>query len=95
MKTTNKNKKILALTGLTLLLTTLKLSTGSFIPGGGPRSITELKKELKAMPGAQEQIAAKTIVIKNDGINYQNAFIPRTDSKELKVLNDLITMVLE
>jgi 3D (Asp-Asp-Asp) domain-containing protein len=92
MKTTNKNKKILALTGLTLLLTTLKLSTGSFIPGGGPRSITELKKELKAMPGAQEQIAAKTIVIKNDGINYQNAFIPRTDSKELKVLTVRLTV---
>jgi 3D (Asp-Asp-Asp) domain-containing protein len=92
MKTTNKNNKILALTGLTLLLTTLKLSTGSFIPGGGPRSITELKKELKAMPGAQEQIAAKTIVIKNDGINYQNAFIPRTGSKELKVLTVRLTV---
>jgi 3D (Asp-Asp-Asp) domain-containing protein len=92
MKTTNKNNKILALTGLTLLLTTLRLSTGSFIPGDGPRSITELKKELKAMPGAQEQIAAKTIVIKNDGINYQNAFIPRTGSKELKVLTVRLTV---
>jgi 3D (Asp-Asp-Asp) domain-containing protein len=92
MKTTNKNNKILALTGLTLLLTTLKLSTGSFIPGYGPISITELKKELKAMPRAQEQIAAKTIVIKNDGINYQNAFIPRTGSKELKVLTVRLTV---
>jgi len=92
MKPTNKNNKILALTGLTLLLTTLKLSTGSFVPGYGPRSITELKKELKAMPRAQEQIAAKTIVIKNDGINYQNAFIPKTDSKELKVLTVRLTV---
>jgi 3D (Asp-Asp-Asp) domain-containing protein len=96
MKNTNKNNKILALTGLTLLLTTLKLSTGSFVPGSsnllGPRNITELKKELKAMPRAQEQIAAKTIVIKNDGINYQNAFIPKTDSKELKVLTVRLTV---
>ena len=44
------------------------------------------------MPGAQEQIAAKTIVIKNDGINYQNAFIPRTCSKELKVLTVRLTV---
>ena len=92
MKNTNKTNKILALTGLTLLLTTLKLSTGSFIPGAGPRNITELKKELKAMPRVQEQIAAKTIVIKNDGINYKDAFIPKIDSKELKVLTVRLTV---
>lgn len=90
MKNTNKNNKIVALTCLTLLLTSLKLSTGSFIPG--PRNITELKKELKAMPRAQEKLAAKTISIKNDGISYKDTLIPRTGSKEMKILTVRLTV---
>lgn len=42
--------------------------------------VTDLKKELKALPLKEEKTAAKQIVVKADGIKYKDEFIPKTNS---------------
>lgn len=87
----NKQTKLCAIL-VGLLLSTLPVGIGAYIQKIGPSNIKELKAELKALPPVEEKKAAEKIVVKNDGINYKNTFIPKTDSKELKILTVRLTV---
>ena len=90
MKNNKPTKLCLTLIGL--LLTTLPVGVGTYIRKVGPSSIKELKAELMALPPAEEKKAAEKIIVKSDGIKYNDTFIPKTDSKELKILTVRLTV---
>jgi 3D (Asp-Asp-Asp) domain-containing protein len=78
-------------TALVLFITTLSFGgTSFFIPK--KITLTDIKKELKALPLSKEQEAAKTIVVNKEGIKYKDNFIPATDKSELKVLTVRLTV---
>lgn len=88
MKNT-KNKKILALTILSVLLSVMSLSTSSFIVPQ-PLTITDVKKELSCKE--EEPQLAKKINIKPNGIVYKGSLIPKTDENNFKVLTVRLTV---
>lgn len=55
-------------------------------------TVSDVKKELKALTPTKEQEVAKKIEVKKDGIKYNGTFIPKTDSSEYKVLTVRLTV---
>lgn len=89
MKTNNKIHK------LGLLLTVLFLSTASFCYTDikeRQKTVKDLKAELKSLTPVEEKQAAKKIVIKADGIKYEDSFIPKTNNSGFKIITARLTV---
>lgn len=89
MKTNNKIHK------LGLLLTILFLSTASFCYTDikeRQKTVKDLKAELKSLTPAEEKQAAKKIVVKADGIKYEDSFIPKTNNSGFKIITARLTV---
>jgi 3D (Asp-Asp-Asp) domain-containing protein len=89
-KNTKTNKLILIIIGL--LLTANPISMSAFKRLEKKLTVNDVKKELKAATPVKEREIAKNIEVKKDGIKYNDAFIPKTDSSEYKVLTVRLTV---
>ena len=58
----------------------------------GRKSVKDLKAELKALPPLEEKKAAKQIVINTNGIKYNDAFIPKTNNSEFRIITARLTV---
>lgn len=89
MKINNKTNK------LGILLTILLLSSASFCYtdyNEREKTVKDLKMELKSLSPIEEKLAAKNIVIKNDGIKYKDEFIPKTNNGGFKIITVRLTV---
>jgi 3D (Asp-Asp-Asp) domain-containing protein len=89
MKINNKIHKLGA------LLVILFLSTISFCVTEykeRQKNISDLRAELKLLNSVEEKKAAKNIIIKNEGVKFNDTFIPKTNSKDFKVLTVRLTV---
>jgi len=89
MKINNKIHK------LGTLLVILFLSTISFCVTEykeRQKNISDLRAELKSLNSVEEKKAAKNIIIKNEGVKFNDTFIPKTNSKDFKVLTVRLTV---
>ena len=89
-KNTKINKLLLIITGL--IVTANPVSISAFQRMENKLTVKDVKKELKSLTPAKEQEAAKKIEVKKDGMKYNGAFIPNTDSSEYKVLTVRLTV---
>jgi 3D (Asp-Asp-Asp) domain-containing protein len=89
-KNTKTNKLILIIAGL--IITTNPVSISAFQRIEKKLTVKDVKKELKSLTPAKEQEVAKKIEVKKDGMKYNGAFIPNTDSGEYKVLTVRLTV---
>ena len=89
-KNTKTNKLVLIVVGL--ILTANPISMSAFQRIEKKLTVSDVKKELKALTPTKEQEAAKKIEVKKDGIKYNGTFIPKTDSSEYKVLTVRLTV---
>jgi len=89
-KNTKTNKLVLIIVGL--ILTANPISMSAFQRIEKKLTVSDVKKELKALTPTKEQEVAKKIEVKKDGIKYNGTFIPKTDSSEYKVLTVRLTV---
>lgn len=89
-KNTKTNKLVLIIVGL--ILTANPISISAFQRIEKKLTVSDVKKELKALTPTKEQEVAKKIEVKKDGIKYNGIFIPKTDSSEYKVLTVRLTV---
>jgi 3D (Asp-Asp-Asp) domain-containing protein len=89
-KNTKTNKLVLIIVGL--ILTANPISISAFQRIEKKLTVSDVKKELKALTPTKEQEVAKKIEVKKDGIKYNGTFIPKTDSSEYKVLTVRLTV---
>jgi len=89
MKTNNKIHK------LGTLITILMLSTTSICWTDykeKQKDIKDLKAELKNLSPLEEKAASKLIVVKSDGIKYNELFIPKTNNGGFKIITARLTV---
>jgi len=90
MKNTNKTNKLgLILTGI-IILTTASISCTSFKEKD--INIRDVRAELKSATSQEKKALAKQIKVKDSGVVYKDAFIPKADSKDFKVLTVRLTV---
>jgi 3D (Asp-Asp-Asp) domain-containing protein len=89
-KNTKTNKLVLIIVGL--ILTANPISMSAFQRIEKKLTVSDVKKELKALTPTKEQEVAKKIEVKKDGIKYNGTFIPKTDSSEYKILTVRLTV---
>lgn len=75
---------------ITVLMSTASLCLTQFEERR--RTVADLKAELKSLPAAEEKKAAKKIVVKADGIKYDEDFIPKTNNNSFKVMTVRLTV---
>lgn len=56
------------------------------------KSINDVRAELKSAAAMQEKQLAEQIVVCNDGIKYQDSFIPKTNNSGFKVMTVRLTV---
>jgi len=89
MKTNKKIHKLgLILIGLLITSSTISFSTYR----EKDVTIKDIKTEFKGLNAADEKRKAKDIKIKNDGITYQDTFIPKTNNSGFRVLTVRLTV---
>jgi len=90
MKTTKKIHKLIG------LIAVLAVSTASLCCNDHTlkkeKNIKDLKADLTTTRPMEERKIAKNIAIKNDGINYNETFIPKTNSSGFRVLTVRLTV---
>lgn len=90
MKTTKKIHKLIG------LITVLAVSTATLCYNDHvfkrEKNIKDLKADLTTTRPLEERKMAKNITIKNDGINYNETFIPRTNNSGFRVLTVRLTV---
>lgn len=90
MKTNKKPHKLgLILTGI-IIMTTASIGCSSYKEK--ELSIRDVKAELKSLSPQEEKTLAKQIKIKENGVVFKDTFIPKTNSKEFKVLTVRLTV---
>lgn len=89
MKTTNKIHKLRVLVFI-FMLTTVSFCFTDIIEK--TKCIKDVKAELKAMTPEERRLAAKQIVVKQDGVKYENTFIPKTNNSGFKVMTVRLTV---
>jgi len=90
MKTTKKIHKLIGLI-VVLAASTAPVCYNDHI-FKKEKSIKDLKAELTTTRPADERKIAKNIAIKNDGINYNETFIPKTNNGGFRVLTVRLTV---
>jgi 3D (Asp-Asp-Asp) domain-containing protein len=89
-KNTKTNKLLLIVVGL--IVTANPISMSAFQRIEKKLTVSDVKKELKALTPTKEQEVAKKIEVKKDGIKYNGTFIPKTDSSEYRVITVRLTV---
>lgn len=88
MKTTNKKYKLgLILTGLILSTTSVCITDFK-----KPKTIKDVKTELKSLSLKEEKAVSEQIIVKTDGVVFRDEFIPKTNNGGFRIMTVRLTV---